>query len=62
MKQNVIYKKTKKGNKEVKTFANGQLEEAMNYGRKQCYNNVGEEFFIITENDNCLKFNRTIII
>lgn len=51
-----------KGQKKVKEFENGKMEEAMAYGWKLAENNKNNEYFIITEYNNCFKFNRVIII
>jgi len=59
---NTIYIETKKGQRKVKTFPFGQFETAMRYGWKLTNKNQNKTYFILTENDKCLRFNRTVII
>ena len=63
---NRIYKTTvtPKSRRKYKTFPNGELEKAMEYGWRLSNRNIDSNvsFFIITENEKCLRFNKTIIV
>jgi hypothetical protein len=59
---NTIYKKTTKKHRKVKTFDEGKIEDAMNFGWKLARQNKHERYFIITENNRCLTFNIQIIL
>ena len=59
---NTIYKKTEKSQRKIKTFSIGELEQAINYGFDLAHKKTEEQFFIITENNKCLKFNTTIVL
>jgi hypothetical protein len=59
---NTIYFKTEKSQIKVKTFEQGQLDKAMEYGWNLAYKKLNKEFFIITENNKCLRFNKQIIL
>jgi|AntRauMFilla1563_2_1112583.scaffolds.fasta_scaffold06457_6 hypothetical protein len=59
---NTIYQKTEKSQRKVKTYDVGEKERAMNVGWYLTYKNPKKDYFIITEDEKCLKFNRTIIL
>jgi len=59
---NTIYLKTKKGQKEIKKFPKGEMEEAKNFGWKLAYKNRQNSYFIITETEKCLNFNLQTIL
>ena len=59
---NTIYQKTKKSQRKVKDFNNGEIEKAMFFGWELSSKNQQNQYFIITENGKCLKFNLTIIV
>jgi hypothetical protein len=59
---NTIYFKTEKSQRKVKAFEQGQLDKAMEYGWNLAYKKLNTEFFIITENNKCLRFNKQIIL
>ena len=59
--ENIIYTKTEKSQRKIKAFANGKKDDAMNYGWKLAQKNPKNEYFIITQDKKCLRFNLQII-
>ena len=59
---NTIYLKTKKSQKKIKSFDVGKFDEAMQFGWDLAYKNKDNEYFIITENKKCLRFNLQIVV
>jgi len=59
---NTIYRKTKKSQRKVKSFSLGMFDDAMKYGWNLAEKNRNIEYFIITEDSKCLRFNRQIIL
>jgi hypothetical protein len=59
---NTIYVKTKKSQRKIKSFNFGEYDKAMQFGWDLAYKNQNNEYFIITENEKCLKFNLQTIV
>ena len=59
---NTIYLKTKKSQRKIKTFASGEKEKALKFGFNLAHKKIADSYFIITEDEKCLKFNTTIIL
>ena len=59
---NTIYVKTERSQKKIKQFSENDFEKAMEYGFKLAFKNKNKNYFIVTSDKRCLKFNTTIIV
>jgi len=59
---NTVYLKTEKSQRKIKTFATGQKENALKYGFNLAYKNQTKSYFVITEDEKCLKCNTNVIL
>lgn len=59
---NTIYIKTERSQRKIKNFDVGDLVKAMSYGWKLAYKNTRNDYFILTEDDKCLKFNTQTVL
>lgn len=58
---NTVYVKTAKRQRKVKVFKAGEKENAMVYGWKVAEKHREKDYFIITEDKKCLRFNSVSI-